>query len=119
MQLLHHPLEPVEAAAVGAQLLGGEEVGTDDRQEHAPDAPGDQVGHLLLDDRLAGHPEVAQEHQERTGAQEDPPDPGAQGRRDPPVDPPEPVGVGGAAGDVADRGGAAAGGGAATAPCFT
>jgi hypothetical protein len=83
VQLLDHLLEAVEAAAVAAQLLGAQEVGAEHGEEHAPDPAGDQVRDLLAGQRLAGHAEVPQEHEQGADADQDPAQPGPHRGADP------------------------------------
>ena len=72
VQLGHLLFDAIEAAAVGPQLLHAEETGTEQGEQDAADAAGDQVRQLLGDDRLVGDAEVAHHHEDDAGAVEGP-----------------------------------------------
>ncbi len=83
MELVDHALEAVEPAAVVAELLGGQEVCAEHGEEDPSDATGHEVRDLLGGDRLARHPEVAEQHEQRPEPDEDPAEVGAHGCPDP------------------------------------
>ena len=72
MQLIHQPLQPVQAARVLADVLGAEDEGTHAHQGHAQDAARHQVGQLLGHQGLARDPEPTQEDGHQPGAHQGP-----------------------------------------------